>query len=575
MAREYHYKRHLVEARTNRFRFGLALMALAVTMAGVATPALLTHADTTYDSHATILVTGDYQGSISATSSVHSFGTCTSAIGQLFTIQAGFNTTCDGVAFGSPDGLGLYIPTAPAGFYVANWRVTGNTTNGSVICSASRCNLNYTSGTANLEVDIYATTRPTPPTLSLAGTTASSVALNWTAGSAGSATFSDYLPYLNGSTGYVTQARSYIWGGLSCGRTVSMMVAMRTSAGNWPSNTVSATTTACSPPRTLTPAPVPTPVPAILSPAPKTATKSSLSSIPKAAGIPGASNTTPNLITDPNAVPTTPGNFQAAAASENALVTISWDASTDVNGVQGYKLERSLDQTNWTVIGGDIVNPSFLDDTVAFGVHYYYRLSAVSVVGKSSGYALGDISTGQFAANSVGSSSGVYSSADKVARVEVSAGAVGADSAVCTVEKTISPFGTTDRPAVAGPYSLVCKTASGDLLSDFNKPVSWTYDLKTKLKGFNKPSVVSVDSSGGQSEVKDAAYNAKAQTLQFNQSSATTTAVLASKNQGIPGNLIAVVLVLILAIGGVFTLVLRKSQKQNYSEYLRRKYYDL
>jgi len=283
----------------------------------------------------------------------------------------------------------------------------------------------------------------------------------------------------------------------------------------------------------------------------------------------------PVVATDPNAVPTTPGNFKVAASSENALVTLGWDTSTDVNGVQAYKLERSIDQTNWTVVGGEIVNPSFLDDTVAFGVHYYYRLSAVSVTGKVSGYATGDASTGQFAANSVSSDTGNYLSADKLAGVEVPAGAITSDSAVCTVEVSTSKLGTTDRPVVAGPYSLVCKTASGDLITDFTKPVSWTFELKTKLNGYEKPSVVSVDSSGGQSEVKDAVYNAKAQTLQFNQSSATTTAVLASKSQGIPGNLVAIVVVLLLAIGGVFALVLRKSQKQNYNEYLRKKYYDL
>jgi len=278
---------------------------------------------------------------------------------------------------------------------------------------------------------------------------------------------------------------------------------------------------------------------------------------------------------DTSAVPTTPGNFKAVAAIDNALVTLSWDAATDVNGVQSYKLERSLDQTNWTVVAGNIVNPGFLDDTVAFGVRYYYRLSAVSVTGKVSGYALGDVSTGQFAANSVGSDIGNYLSADKVAGVEVPAGATGSDSAVCTVEVAAATFGTAARPVVAGPYSLVCKTAAGDLISDFSKPVSWTFELKTKLKGFDKPNSLSVDSSGGQSVVKDAVYNDKAQTLRFNQSAATTTVVLASKIQGIPGNLVAIVLVLILAIGGVFTLVLRKSQKQNYNEYLRRKYYDL
>jgi hypothetical protein len=262
------------------------------------------------------------------------------------------------------------------------------------------------------------------------------------------------------------------------------------------------------------------------------------------------------------------------AASENAVVSLSWDASIGVNGVQSYKLERSIDQTNWTVVGGGILNPGFLDDTVAFGVHYYYRVSAISISGVASGYAFGDAQTAEFVANSVNSAVADYLSSDNVVRVEVPAGAISNDSAVCTVEVSTATLGTTARPVVAGPYSLICKTAAGDLITDLVKPVSWTFELATKLKGYDKPSAVSVDSSGGQSDVKNAAYNTKAQTLQFNQSTVTTTAVLASKVQGISAFLVVGALILLLAVGAVFTLFLRKSQKQDYSEYLRRKYYD-
>ncbi len=513
MPREYYFKRHLIEARTNRFRLGVALMALMVSAAGIVTPALLTRA---------------------AASPTAAY--------------------LDGAKILN-SGSGTYGGTATGPFANATVTVKRESTGVSVSSAANPFFFSTLSAATGGEVYLVSVSPVTVGGYTVKGLT--------------------YC--IDACTGYLPQSSNFH--GVSSLRfnfSPNHSYHMRWIYMPAP---VATPTPVPTPKPTVAPIPNPTVAPAPAPATPKPTVKPVVATTVKpslnAPANQVATNNVPASALNPTAVPTTPGNFKATTASDNALVNLSWDVSTDANGVQAYKLERSLDQTTWTVIGGDIVNPNFIDDTVAFGVHYYYRLSATSITGKVSGYATVDVATGEFAANSVSSDIGNYLSEDKLAGVEVPAGAIASESAVCTVETSTAKFGTADRPLVAGPYTLVCKNSAGDLITDFIKPVSWTFMLKDKMKGLGNPGAISVDSIGGQSAVKDATYNAKAQTLQFNQSSATTTAVLASKNQGIPGNVIAVLLVLILVIGGVFALVLRKSQKQQYNEYLRKKYYDL
>ncbi len=324
---------------------------------------------------------------------------------------------------------------------------------------------------------------------------------------------------------------------------------------------------------TPTPAPPPAPTP---KPTPKPTVKPAATPKPVSAAATPAPGLGGQLPAAPSSgAPSVPGSFQALVDGSNAIVNLSWAASADGIAVASYHLERSLEQTNWTRVGGDITALSFSDDTVAFGIHYYYRLAAVGQSGAVSGYAFAEAKTGDFSANSDSGSDGTYVSDDQVVTVVVPAGGTTSDSAVCTVAKATSKFGSNDRPVVAGPYMLVCKTAGGDLITDFSKPVAWTFSLKDKLKGYSNPSVVSSDSNGGESEVKGAVYDSKTKTMKFSQTGASTTAVLASAARGLSASLVVMVLAALLLIAGVFAVVLRRNQRQSYNDYLRQKYYNL
>jgi hypothetical protein len=328
-----------------------------------------------------------------------------------------------------------------------------------------------------------------------------------------------------------------------------------------------------------TPAPVPTPIPTP-APTPKPATTT-----PK----PPASTSTPTspqLGSAPASAegadvvpPTAPGSFQATVADGNAVVTLAWEASTDASGIKGYVLERSLDQASWEKVAESIQGTSYSDKGAGFGIHYYYRLSALDPAGNVSGYATADVVTDDFNANSGGTEGTVYTSDDSFATVTVPPGAVteDADCSVSTINTKDGGHkpGTQDQSLVVGPYSVLCKTAGGTQITEFSKPLSWSFNLKGRLKGLNNPKAYSYDSSGPGTLVKGYVYDSKGQTIRVDSTSTAPIMVLAAVQHGISLNFVAALLLVLGIIAGVAVLILRRRQKTSYDDYLRSKYYNL
>ena len=317
---------------------------------------------------------------------------------------------------------------------------------------------------------------------------------------------------------------------------------------------------------TVAPTPVPTvkPVP---TPTPKRGTATPVRATPAPAVQPAPTSA-------PVAVPLPPANFQALSASDNAVITLSWAAPAGAEAVAGYTVERSLDQASWQKVADKVSSLAYTDDTVAFGLHYYYRLSAVDAGGVVLGVAHADGTTATFSPNSAGSDAITVESDDKLATVDVPAGALGAETA-CSIVASSAKLGTNTTTVVAGPFTLVCKTFEGNVVTDFAKPVTWTYRLDGKLKNLGKPGAVALDSAGEESGVSEYNYDAKTKLLTFNQAGATTTAAVASAKSGLPTTFIVLFVTAFLVIAGVVILMLRRSQHQNYNDYLRSKYYNL
>lgn len=334
-------------------------------------------------------------------------------------------------------------------------------------------------------------------------------------------------------------------------------------------------------PKTPTPAPkTPTPVPKTPTPAPKTPTPKPATpkaSTPKPAGsapsasapasVEAAADTTP---------PTPPSDFQATVAGNNAVVSLSWRAAEDASGVRGYVLERSLDAINWELLGTEITDRKYEDKTGSFDLRYFYRISALDTAGNKSDFAATNVFTPKFSSNTGTDSATTYTSDDQKVSLLLPGDAVDS-AAMCTVTKdeTLKAEGTTSkRPVAAGVYVLVCKTEAGDVIESFNKPITWSFNLKDSLKGLANPEAYLME-EGGAVAVKGAKYDGDSKILSFESTSDKPVYVLAAKAPGIPLNLVAFILAVILAVGGVVVLILRRKQKTNYDDYLRSKYYNL
>ncbi|GAC1372423.1 MAG: hypothetical protein NVSMB39_6630 [Candidatus Saccharimonadales bacterium] len=273
-------------------------------------------------------------------------------------------------------------------------------------------------------------------------------------------------------------------------------------------------------------------------------------------------------------VPTMPSNLSALVTGDNAIVTLRWSASESGTGISGYRVERLSDGADWTTLSDKVTELTYLDRAAAFSVHYKYRLSAISGTGKVSDYATVDATTGNFIATSVTTTSGSFRSDDKSASAEVPAGAL-ATNANCSVITMAAKVATSALKVVAGSYSLVCKDASGKVLTDFAQPIKWSVNLKGKLRGVSNPDAAVIDSTtGAAASIPGAVYDPKAQVMNFNQTSSSTVAVLGEVKHGTSWIWITFVIIMLLA-GGGFIFLLRHHQIEKYRDYLMAKYYNL
>jgi hypothetical protein len=281
------------------------------------------------------------------------------------------------------------------------------------------------------------------------------------------------------------------------------------------------------------------------------------------------------------AAPTTPGNFQATVSSSSSAVSLTWTASSAPVGIKGYLIERSLDQVTWQTVVGGLQSTSYSDTTVAFGVHYYYRISAIDPTGQASGYAYADLVTNAFSANISASNGGTqFDSPDGIASVTIPANAM-PTNAECNVNliglSAGANPGAPNHHLVAGPYELLCKTADGTSVVTFAEPIQWQYNLKGSLKGSLNPQPYQYEGNANNPMLPNAIYSASKEALIFPATDDNPTMVLADSSQGgvISFDLMFILLIVGALILGIGLLATKREQKYGYADYIRHKYYNL
>jgi hypothetical protein len=111
------------------------------------------------DAYAYVQVSG-YSGSVQVTSGQHQFGSCNTTAGAVFTIPA----SCYGYQFGPPDGVTIYLSqSAPSGYQFNGWSVISNSSDGTVFCYSTYCQLNYYSGSVTIQANFSPIYVPPPP----------------------------------------------------------------------------------------------------------------------------------------------------------------------------------------------------------------------------------------------------------------------------------------------------------------------------------------------------------------------------------------------------------------------------
>ena len=454
-----------------------------------------------------------------------------------------------------------------------------------------------TNGTATDSVSVKVNVATiTAPSLSLNGApTASSIPLKWTASTTQApATIKTYTLYNKsngGSYGTVAPTVSYTVTGLAACTTYSFAINSTNSqtTNSALSATFTTSTSGCA--AAITPAPTsipktpaPTPTPSAGGTTSTSGGTSSGQKQPTSGGTktilpapkPGVAAQTqpvaPGAVAD-TTPPTAPDGFTAAVNDSGTEITLSWSASLDAIGVKGYNIERSIDQKAWNTLQSDITDMTFIDKTVAFSTRYFYRITASDAAGNTSDYSLADATTSAFEPN-IGTDDSKLTSDDGTATVLLPAGAI-PNGAVCSVTIGDAAIPTTKTQIrVAGPYQLLCKDSDGNQIASFTKTLLWTYVFKNQLVGYSSPIAVTIDDSNKASSAKST-YNSKTKTLIFSQAVGSQTMILASKKKPVPINLIIGILFILGIFAGAFFYVLRRRQQQNYSDYIRSKYYDI
>lgn len=328
---------------------------------------------------------------------------------------------------------------------------------------------------------------------------------------------------------------------------------------------------ACTPPT-----PPPIVQPPITTTKPPVATKPKPTTTKPATNTPAASSTPSDT-----SAPSKPQEFKASVDQESSAVSLSWAEGSDEEGVAIYKLERSTDGTTWTVLDDTIIESSYEDRTVVFSTTYKYQLRAVDGAGNASEVATVEVKTGEFNANASAEDSTAIASDDNVVIASLPAGAVPSDSS-CTVD--LDSDNVADLKSaigvkamrLAGPYLVSCKDSNGDVVPGFEKSVVVTMaPPKVATKGNTNFKIYTYDMQAEQWSLAKSTYDKKAKVYKVSISGPAQIAFVGEKAPNYWPLFFSIVLPTLLVGGGAFWYYQRKLKKQQYADYIKKKYYNL
>lgn len=335
-------------------------------------------------------------------------------------------------------------------------------------------------------------------------------------------------------------------------------------------------TNACAAPSTpKPPAPKPTPKPSTPTPSkPSTPSKPTTSK-------PSTSTPAPAANTGDKEKPGKPNEFKASVDADSSAVNLTWEAAKDNVGVASYKLERSTDGETWTVLGETVTDTFYDDRTVVFSTVYKYRLAAVDSSGNTGDSVTTEAKTGEFNANASSEDATALASEDNVVIASLPAGAV-PDESSCSVDLDSDNL-TELKNAIgvkfqrlAGPYLISCKDSNGDVLPSFNETVVVTMaPPKAATKGNTNFKLYVYDMQAEQWSLAKSTYDKKSKTYKVSIDGPAQVAFVGQKAPNYWPLFFSIIIPTLLVGGGAFWYYQRKLKKQQYADYIKKKYYNL
>jgi hypothetical protein len=279
--------------------------------------------------------------------------------------------------------------------------------------------------------------------------------------------------------------------------------------------------------------------------------------------------------------PSKPEEFEAEVNDDSSSVSLSWAGGSEEDGVATYKLERSTDGTTWTVIDDTITENSYEDRTVVFSTTYKYQIRAVDGTGNASESATTEVKTGEFNANASVEDATAIASEDNVVIASLPAGAVPGDSS-CAVDldsdnlTELKSALSVKQLRLAGPYLISCKDSNGDVVAGFSKAVTATMaPPSAATKGNTKFKIYVYDMQAEQWSLAKSTYDKKSKIYKVSIDGPSQVAFVGEKAPNYWPLIFSILIPTLLVGGGAFWYYQRKLKKQQYAEYIKKKYYNL
>lgn len=200
-----------------------------------------------------------------------------------------------------------------------------------------------------------------------------------------------------------------------------------------------------------------------------------------------------------------------------------------------------------------ITAQSYTDTTTLFSTQYYYRLTAVDENGLKSPAVITDVKSGAFKANAGTGEDITITSEDGIVRVTIPSTALMKPANCSFVDNPVLPLtGEKSYEVASGPYQIICQHEDATIAQRFEKPLAVQIRLTQAMQKSYKH--IKYQAYGSEADAW-AVLGVKDKQTSFQLKGDQTALIILGQPKHTPGWIIALIVLVILAGGGVVGMV--------------------